>query len=80
MHLVVHMPEKTHVNKMLIQPNGMTNLSVEGTFIVCISIEGKAHNIGLLHHHKIRCRSIPWCWIAAFTIKIVSGMMVDIVM
>ena len=73
MHLVVHMPEKTHVNKLLIQPNGMTYLSVEGTFIVCIPIDI------MLHNHKIRCRSIQWCWIAPFTTKIISDMMVDIV-
>jgi hypothetical protein len=48
MHLVV---EKTHVNKLLIQPNGMINLSVEGTFMVCIPIDI------MLHNHKIRCRS-----------------------
>ena len=33
----------------------------------------------MFHNHKIRCRSIQWCWIAPFTTKIIIGTMVDIV-
>ena len=55
------------------KPDDKTNLSVESTFIVWIPIDI------MLHNHKIRCRSIQWCWIAPFTTKIITGTMVDIV-
>jgi len=47
--------------------NDKTNPCVESMFIVCIPIEI------MLHNHKIRCRSIQWCWIAPFTTKIIIG-------
>jgi len=50
-----------------------SDLSVESTFVVWISMKV------IFHNHKIGCRSIQWCWVAPFATEIVTGVMIDIV-